>query len=282
CTTFTCAPADPNAFASFAATAAGRYAPMGIHTWEIWNEPNDANFWRPTANVAQYVSLLQATSKAIKAVDSHAVIVSGGLAPTATSGGNIAQLDFFSQFANLGGISVVDAIGYHPYSYPVPPGYNASWNAWQQIANTSPSFESILVAHGAANKQIWLTEYGAPTNGPGAAAIPTNYNLAQHPDHVDESLQAQMASDAISLAQSSNYIGALYWYSYKDLGTSKSDRENFFGLRRFDGTPKPAWKSFVQAINASKIRHLKFQHFDTIFPNIKQEAVYRDKVIAVT
>lgn len=278
CTTFTCAPADPNAFAAFAAVAATRYAPMGMHIWEIWNEPNDANFWRPAANVTQYVRLLGAASKAIKAIDPHAVIVSGGLAPTATSGGNIAQLDFFNQFANQGGISLVDAIGYHPYSYPVLPGYNAAWNAWQQIANTSPSFESILAAHGATNKQIWLTEYGAPTNGPGAQATLLNYNFSQHPDHVDEALQAKMASDAISLAQASNYIGALYWYSYKDLGINKSNRENFFGLRRFDGSAKPAWQGFVQAINASKTRHLKFRHFNTALPATKLVAVHRNKV----
>src|SRR5713226_6130889 len=64
CTTPKCAPANPNAFASFAAVASRRYAPMGIHTWEIWNEPNIVAFWQPTPNVAQYVNLLSLTSRA--------------------------------------------------------------------------------------------------------------------------------------------------------------------------------------------------------------------------
>src|SRR6202043_251802 len=96
CATPKWAPADPNAFATFAAAAASRYAPMGIHTWEIWNEPNIVGFWQPTPNVTQYVNLLKATSKAIKAVDPQSFIVSGGLAPTGASNGNIPQLDFFS------------------------------------------------------------------------------------------------------------------------------------------------------------------------------------------
>ncbi len=125
-----------------------------------------------------------------------------GLAPTDTSNGNIAPLDFFSQFANQGGISLVDAIGDHPYSYPVPPAYNAGWNAWQQMTSSSPSIESILVAYGAASKKIWITEYGAPTNGPGAGATLSNYNFALSPDHVDEALQAQMANDSVRLARS--------------------------------------------------------------------------------
>ena len=261
CTTAQCAPANPNAFASFAAAASTRYAPMGIHTWEIWNEPNVVDFWQPAPNVAQYVNLLNATSTAIRAADPQSFIVSGGLAPTATSNGNIAPLDFFSQFANQGGISLVDAIGDHPYSYPVPPAYNAGWNAWQQMTSSSPSIESILVAYGAASKKIWITEYGAPTNGPGAGATLSNYNFALSPDHVDEALQAQMANDAVRLARSSSYIGALYWYSYQDLGTAKSTIENFFGLRRFDGSAKPAWQSLHNAIIATNSGPLSPMHF---------------------
>jgi polysaccharide biosynthesis protein PslG len=280
CTTQKCAPADPNAFATFAAAAATRYAPQGIHTWEIWNEPNIVTFWQPAPNVTQYVNLLGATSKAIKAVDPQSFIVSGGLAPSATSGGNIAPLDFLSQLANQGGISMVDAIGDHAYSYPVPPGYNVNWNPWRQMASTSPSIESILAAHGAANKKIWITEYGAPTNGPGALATTTNYNLKANPDHVNEALQAQMANDSVRLARSLSYVGALYWYSYKDLGTAKSDRENFFGLRRFDGSAKPAWQSLQSAISATNVRpSQKPRHFRRGFFETPIDAVCcRDRI----
>jgi hypothetical protein len=142
----------------------------------------------------------------------------------------------------------VDAIGYHPYSFPVPPGYAAPWNAWAQIASTTRSFQSVLASYGASDKSIWLTEYGAPTDGPGAGATSTTYNLNASPDHVDEALQAQMATDSVSLAEASPIIGALFWYSYQDLGTDPSTTENFYGLRRFDASPKPAYGALQAAV----------------------------------
>src|SRR5262249_22897428 len=137
--------------------------------------------------------------------------------------------DFLAAFCAQGGVNYVDAVGFHPYSFPVPPGYDAPWNAWAQIATTTPSLESVLASYGVSGKKIWLTEYGAPTNGPGAGATSSNYNLDQSPDHVDEALQAQMATDSVALATASPIVGALFWYSYQDLGTDPSTTENFYG-----------------------------------------------------
>src|SRR6267378_2056614 len=79
-----CAPASASQYAAFAAAAAGRYAPLGVHTWELWNEPNTGGAWMPSANVGQYTALVHAASSVIKGVDATAVVLSGGLAPAAT------------------------------------------------------------------------------------------------------------------------------------------------------------------------------------------------------
>jgi hypothetical protein len=250
CSSAKCAPADANAFASFAAAAVRRYAPLGVHTWEIWNEPNITGFWKPAPSVDRYVALLRAVVPAIKGADAAATLISGGLAPAPSSGGDISQIDYLTGFSRLGGPGLVDAIGYHPYSFPVPPAYKVDWNAWSQIAATPTNFKSVLAAHGYAGKKIWITEYGAPTNGPGLGATTSDYKLTARPgpDHVDEALQAQMATDSVGLAKSSSTIVALFWYSRRDLGTSTSNVENFFGLRRHDGSPKPAYAALQHAI----------------------------------
>ncbi|MEK7623511.1 MAG: hypothetical protein AAB408_02465, partial [Patescibacteria group bacterium] len=95
-------------------------------------------------------------------------------------------------------------------------------------------------------KLIWITEVGAPTGGPGAIAGVDDYKFGQSPDHVTESLQAVILREAIDRHQQYKLVGPLFWYSYKDLGTSKQTNENWFGLIRYDGTPKPAYDIFKQ------------------------------------
>ena len=38
---------NPVDYATFVGKLAARYAPMGVHAWEIWNEPNVSVFWAP-------------------------------------------------------------------------------------------------------------------------------------------------------------------------------------------------------------------------------------------
>ena len=120
------------------------------------------------------------------------------------------------------------------------------------MQNTSTSFQSILTSFGYRTMKIWATEYGAPTNGPGASSDLSDYNLDADPDHVTETLQAQMATDSVRLAKTSSMLGALFWYTQTDTGTDTSDRENFFGLRRFDGSAKPAYGALQKAIAAAR------------------------------
>jgi hypothetical protein len=250
CITQSCAPADPARFATFAAAAARRYAPQGVHTWEIWNEPNIVNFWLPAADPAAYVALVRATALVIRAADPTATLISGGLAPAPSAGGSVGQLAFLAAFARLGGLALVDAVGYHPFSFPVPPDYGSTWNAWNQMAGTVTSFRSILAANGAAGKKLWLTEYGAPTNGPGALATAHNYNIDHQSDHVDEAYQAVLVTEAVAAAAANPDVATLFWYSDRDLGTSRLSAENFFGLRRYDGTAKPAFAVLKAAVAA--------------------------------
>lgn len=249
CSSWRCAPQYPQEFAAFAHTAAARYG-SAVGAWEIWNEPNSAGFWLPKPNAANYTRLLTLTSAAIRSAAPNATVVSGGLAPEANDGDNIDPRNFLSEVCADGGLSAVGAVGLHPYSYPVPPDYQAPWNAWQQMANTPVSVLGVLQACGAGSLPLWITEYGAPTDGPGAAATPTNYNLAAHPDHVSESLQAIMAQQAVQDARSYPWLGAFFWYSAQDTGTLMITNQNFFGLRRYYGGAKPAWSALQGAIAA--------------------------------
>lgn len=245
-----CAPADPAKFATFAAQAAKRYAPLGIHTWEIWNEPNISVFWQPAPDASKYSNLLIAASVAIKIQDSQAKIITGGLSPADTSGTDISPIDFLSRIYQNSAEPFFDAVGMHPYTYPFLATDRNPWSAWLQMYFTRTSLRSVMEQYGDSGKQIWLTEFGAPTGGPGLEAMAAINNFSGEYDHVSESLQAQIVSNAINDCNSLSFSGPLFWYSYQDLGTDTSTNENFFGLVRYDGSHKPAYDVFKTLISA--------------------------------
>jgi hypothetical protein len=105
--------------------------------------------------------------------------------------------------------------------------------------------------NGYSAKKIWVTEYGAPTNGPGAISTISNPNYNAGPDHVDEALQAEMVSEAITAYKADSWMNGFFWYSYQDLGTSTSTNENFFGLLRADGSEKPSFTAYQTAVKGN-------------------------------
>lgn len=243
-----CAPASDARFAAFAFAVAKRYGSKGVHAWEVWNEPNDEGFWQPAPNAVAYAKLLQTSYTAIKRADPTALVISGSLGPLDDSARSVSQRTFLARMYAAGAKGYFDAVGYHPYSYPALPDYVASWNSWSMLAALPLSIRGIMQANGDQAKQIWITEYGAPTDGPGALATLNNFNFLRHPDHVSEALQAQMLADALTQYRSAGYFGNFFWYSYQDLGTAMSSGENFFGLLRHNGSRKPAFMTYQQAI----------------------------------
>jgi polysaccharide biosynthesis protein PslG len=226
-------PASSAQYAAFAAQVAKRYSPKGVNTFEIWNEPNNVDFWQPGANAAAYTADLKAAYAAIKKVDPAAFVVSGGFAPETTGGGSINAVTFLQEMYADGAKGSFDALGYHPYSYPALPNTYEAWSGWSQMDQTSPSIRSVMTSNGDSAKKIWITEVGAPSGGP---------------DGVGQAAQATDLTQAIADAKSTRWIGAIYLYSWQDEGTSQSTDEDWFGLVTAAGVPKLAYTAVAAAI----------------------------------
>ena len=245
-----CGPADPAAFAAFAAAAVRRYTPLGVHDWEIWNEPNSVGFWQPAPNPARYARLVRLTAAAIRAVQPTATVILGSMAAGKLTGIGIPAITFLRQLCADGVNRVVNAIGWHPYSYPALPNATNVHNPWNLISADSPSFESVLAQAGTPHLPVWITEYGAPTDGPGPPAAGPKHPPGVFRDWVTPAFQARLARVAIATAQANPNIAALLWYTDEDTPGPTTQRIHFFGLRTARGSPKPALLALRQAIAA--------------------------------
>jgi len=245
CAAVTCAPADPAQFAAFAARAAARYAPRGVHTWEVWNEPNSATFWKPAPDVASYTVVLKQTYAAIKAADPLATVITGGVAPAVTTSWSIAPLEFLAGIYFNGGQGSFDGVGWHPYTYPRMPGTVDNGDAWYQMYGPANSARAQMTAHGDAAKKIWATEFGAHTDPLGEG-------------YVTDAGQAAMFRTGLTLWASYPWAGPMIGYMLRDRGTDTADRENFFGLTRYDGSPKATFATFTSLVRDFAASHPTF------------------------
>lgn len=244
----TCEPADPHVFGVFAQAAAARYAPQGVHVWEVWNEPNVVAFWKPTPNPQAYTALLQATAAAIRSQDSQATILTGGLTGSLTTSSSISAVAFLHAMYGDGAKSAFDGVAMHPYTYPYLPTYPTVYS-WREMADAPTNLYTIMQQNGDGGKKIWITEYGAPTNGPGTVLTENARTPISKSNYVNEDLQSQLLAIAVQQYAAYPWAGPFFWYSYKDLSNNPNDRENFFGLLRADGSHKPAYDAYKQAIS---------------------------------
>jgi hypothetical protein len=251
CASHMCGPADPERFADFA-RAAARYADRDVLAWEIWNEQNDSGFWAPAADPDAYAALLEAASGAIRGVDPDAVVVFGGMASIDTGAAGVAPTEFLERVSELGGNALVDAVAFHPYTYPrLASVARVEPSPWSTIAADPESLRSVLAAHGTPDLPIWITEFGAPTDGPGSASDGSPERTSDATTHVTEDQQAAIARDVLATVAEHRDVEVLVWYSGQDLGTDTGSNLDFYGLRRADGTKKPAFDAFAEAMRAT-------------------------------
>jgi hypothetical protein len=227
------------AFASFCTSVVSTYAPLGCNHYEVLNEENYAINWdtsvNQTVSPSGYASLLKDSYAAVKAADSGATVIMGGLANVAASDGaslgsgnysvSLTQTTFMTLvYAAMGGSSsgYFDAAAVHPYTFPdIPTG--SGDNFGNALSPTGTSVRTIMVQNGDSEKKIWVTEFGAPTGT--AAGID---NPVTEPD------QSESYSEALEMCAGWSWVGAFYAFNWND------DADGDFGLTDATYVPKPA------------------------------------------
>lgn len=201
-------------YSEFAAAVAARYKDS-VYAYEVWNEPNISRFWtNPSA--AEYAELLKLTYPRIHQADPSAVVISAGLAPAADTETSISPTTFVSEMYKAGAKDSFDALGVHPYTWNDPPEERMKFLDIDEL-------QRIMDGNGDAGKQMWVTEYGAPTGGlPG----------------LTQSEQAAMLMFGIEEARRNPRIERFYFYTLQDYPLGVTDPESYFGIYTSDGGAK--------------------------------------------
>jgi hypothetical protein len=230
------APRDTAAWADFVSIAAQRYRGV-IKAWEVWNEPNVFASFAPAPDAARYADMLIRANTAIKEVDPTAQVLTGGTSPTIDGGGEIAPATFIAQLYLYGAGDSFDHVAMHPYSTP---GLLSDQGGWYSSHNAIGAVSEVLTAHGQGNKQIWFTEFGAPTIADGGRGV-------------TDARQAEILSDGITYLRSLKNAGPIFVFDYMDIETGSPNAEFNYGLRRSDFSPKPALAA-VQSLAVGRWR----------------------------
>ncbi len=205
------------AFAKWAAAAARRFKGRGI-LWEIWNEPNIKNFWKPKPDAGDYAELALAAARAIRQAAPEEAIIG-----PATSR---IDLPFLESCFKSGLLKWWDAVSVHPYRQSGPETAVPEYHKLRRlIARYAPPGRKIPILSGE-----W-----------GYSAVWKGFD----PERQGKMLARQWL---INISQG---IPISIWYDWHDDGPDPHEPEHHFGTVAFKYhagrspvyDPKPAYRA---------------------------------------
>jgi hypothetical protein len=245
-------PSDPAEFAEYTAKVAQRYGPGGdfwsAHPelgdyapqyFELWNEPYLGVFAAGHTDPARYARLVKAATTAGRAANSRArFLLSADTTATDDFSTYYAWMDgMYAAVPNLG--DYFDAAAVHPYGDGTPDHYTPGWSRWQ--FRRIEEIRAKLQAHGDGDKHLWITEVGWTT-------------CTSSPGCVSEAQQSANVSKMFEMihADYGSLVDAVFLYGFQDLNPgTPSDKEQWFGFIRRDGSFKPAWQALKRETGAA-------------------------------
>ena len=220
-------PTRAASFGAFATAVAHEYP--WIQKFQIWNEPNQARWLRPTSAPLYVTRLLNPAYAAIHAVTKGAKVAGGGTAPRGSTGG-------VSPLAWIGAMhrahARLDVYAHNPY--PLDPKRETPLHAPACGTCTTVTMATLsrlerLVARDFPRARIWLTEYGYQSNPPDRIL------------GVSPSLQARYIGEGAYAAYRAPRVDLLIHFLYRDEPGLARFQSGLVTLRN---TPRPALAAF--------------------------------------
>jgi polysaccharide biosynthesis protein PslG len=206
------------AFQKFANATIARYAPRGVHHWEVFNEPNLPGYgWLDRnadarGNLGAYTLLLARANAAVRRHDPEGVVIIGGLASDQHRG--LAAEETMDVIYGLGARDCFDVMAYHPYGYQ------------NRFPDARARIDAIMAAHGDRGKPVWFNEYGWTEQA--------EMDMGRNPDAGSNPMLAALGQRGAA--------DALFWFAAKDYSGRLNTPD--FGLATFDLELRPSFETF--------------------------------------
>jgi hypothetical protein len=210
---------------AFVKAAVTRYP--NVRAIEVWNEPNIATFWSPAADPTRYSAILTAAHDGVRAAGSKAPVLTGGLYPANTTGGNVSAKDFLDGVYATAGAGAFEGIGSHPYAHQVD--YVA------RMQTRLDALRGVRDSHGDGATPLWITEAGISTEA--TSGVPPD----QQADVLAQLYHSIEGGDVRSFVIHRLYdIGSDYWGQYGVLNQDLTPKPGYCELGALIGTvPRP-------------------------------------------
>jgi hypothetical protein len=234
-----------------------------VKYFEIWNEPN--GFWEPKLGdqyqADQYIELMKECYTRGKEANPEVIIMSAGIG----TWDDLVEKYIHHYYIN-GAKDYFDIIAIHPYC-----DYSTGFPLAEQGKTCSTienikKIRDIMVEYNDSDKQIWITEFGYPTEGCYISSTTvlgvTTYKVTGCTTGLSEDNQnIRMINIFPTLREKYPYITAMFWYDFRDDCANNSRlppgclpnvitptcpvyTECRFGLVRNDYSKKPAFYSY--------------------------------------
>lgn len=244
-------------YANFLLASIRRYGPGGnapvafspMRYWQVWNEPNQRQFWGPKPDPAAFTRLMKQVQTTLAGVRDKVRIVHAGLSKS--------DVEFMWQLwdANPRHGDTFDIMAVHPYVFDWNDGIRASEAMDRDDSDAGKmgfvgsvkdagflgkvfNLQLFMTLRGAKGKPIWITEMG--------------YFVARHRLGVTEAEQAERLTRTVDFVRrrltDQPYgegkralpagVQRLYWFSLEDYPSPEG--LGSFGVYRPDGTLRPA------------------------------------------
>lgn len=218
------APPNKTFFTKYAKAVVHRYKDR-VKYWEIWNEPDDAQYWRPQDEMKSYTELLKAVYPALKKEDPSCIVVLGGLSKTIAVS--------LRRIYKNGGKDYFDVVNFHPFTDPLLP------NSLEFLESVYKGAFHVMEQKGDAEKPIWFSELGCP--GVKSADSSNGWWLGRSPTELQ---QAEWVDKVYTNALSWKGVKKVFWAFFRDTPNYFKNGTDYFGLVRQDFSAKPSYEAY--------------------------------------